>query len=126
VKDDKNNFIWNYCKKPGHLKAKCFKLLKKNQSQGEINSGGTKNNVAGAVADVVLSSVEKVGFNHGIWISDSGASRDYCNNDNVLYDNKVIFEGIMIGNGNAMISEKKRKLRCEILQKNGESLTVLL
>jgi hypothetical protein len=32
----------------------------------------------------------------------------------------------MVGNGNVMIAEKKWKLRCEIIQKNGESLTIML
>jgi hypothetical protein len=59
VKDDKNDVLCNYCKKPGYVKADYFKLLKKNQFQGEVNSGGTRNNVAGMVADVVLSSVKK-------------------------------------------------------------------
>jgi hypothetical protein len=101
-------------------------LLKKNQIQGEVNSGGTRNKVACAVVDVVLSSVEKYGFNHKIWIGESGVSCHYCNIDNKLYDDTAIFEEIMVRNGNVMIAEKEGKLRCEILQKNGESLTVTL
>jgi hypothetical protein len=42
------------------VNVKYFKLLKKNQVQGEGNSFCTRNNVAGAVADVVLPSVEKM------------------------------------------------------------------
>ena len=47
VKEEKNDIICNYCKKSGHVKANCFKLLKKNQNQGEGNSGGIRNGVAG-------------------------------------------------------------------------------
>jgi hypothetical protein len=53
-------------------------------------------------------------------------SCQYCNNDNKLYDDTAIFEEITVRNGNVMIAEKEGKLRCEILQKNGESLTVTL
>jgi tetrahydromethanopterin S-methyltransferase subunit E len=35
-----------------------FKLLKKNQNQGEGNSNDIRNGVAGTVTDIVLSSVE--------------------------------------------------------------------
>jgi hypothetical protein len=38
----------------------------------------------------------------------------------------VTFEEITVENSNVMIAEKKGKLRCEMLQKNGESLTVTL
>jgi hypothetical protein len=99
------------------VKANCFKLLNKNQVQGEVKSGGTRNNVTGTVADVVLSSVENDEFNHEIWIGDSGASCHYCNNDDELCDDTTILK-ITVGNGNVMIAEKKGKLRSEILQKN--------
>jgi hypothetical protein len=38
----------------------------------------------------------------------------------------IIFEEITVGNGNVMIVEKNGKLRCEILQKNGEQIIVTL
>jgi hypothetical protein len=60
MKDDKNDIICNNCKKPGYVKAKCFKSMKKNQVQGQINSGDTRNIVAGALVDVVLSSVKNM------------------------------------------------------------------
>jgi hypothetical protein len=34
VQEDKE-IICNYCKKAGHLKSQCFKLLRKNQNQAE-------------------------------------------------------------------------------------------
>jgi hypothetical protein len=86
VKDNINNVICNFCKKSENLKANYFEVVKKNQVQGEVNSGGPRNNVAGTVADLVLSSVEKYGFKHEIWVSDSGASCQYCNNDDGLYN----------------------------------------
>ena len=45
VKMRKMMFVCNYCKRPGHVKANCFKLMKKNL--GERNSIGTGNGVAG-------------------------------------------------------------------------------
>jgi hypothetical protein len=49
--------ICNYCKKSGHLKSQCFKLLRKNQNQAEGNQGGTRNGIAGSAADVVLTTI---------------------------------------------------------------------
>jgi hypothetical protein len=79
------------------------------------------------MADVVLSSMTKIeDFNNDIWIGDSGASCHYCNNDAALYDYTIICEDITVGNGNVMTATKMGKLRCQILQKNGESLVVTL
>jgi hypothetical protein len=83
----------NYCKKSGHVKANCFKLLRKNP--GMNNSGGTQNGQNGvvAMADVVLSSMTKIeDLDNDIWISDSGASCHYCNNDATLYDYTIIWK----------------------------------
>jgi hypothetical protein len=44
-----NEAICNYCKKPGHIKSNCFKLMKKKQV--EQNGNGTRNGVAGTVTD---------------------------------------------------------------------------
>ena len=100
--------------------------MKKNQNQGEGNPGGIRNRVAGTAADVVLSSIEtNREFDHEIWISHSGASCHYCNDDENLYDYKNISEEITVGNGNVMIAKKIRK-RCVILQQNGERLIVTL
>jgi Zinc knuckle len=52
VQEDKE-IMCNYCKKSGHLKTQCFKLLRKNQNQAEGNQGGTRNGIAGSAADVV-------------------------------------------------------------------------
>ena len=127
VKDEKSDIMCNYCKKSGHVKANCFKLLRKNS--GMNNSGGTQNgkNGVGATADVVLSSMTKIEeFDNDIWIGDSGASCHYCNNDAALYDYTTICEDITVGNGNMMTATKMGKLRCQIIQKNGESLVVTL
>jgi hypothetical protein len=60
VKDEKSDVMCNYCKKSGHVKANCFKLLRK--ISGMNNSGGTQNgqNGVGATAVVVLSSMTKI------------------------------------------------------------------
>jgi hypothetical protein len=79
VKDDKNGVIYNYCKKSGRVKANYFKLLKKNQSQVGVNSGGTRNGIARAMAYVVLIPIEKNNFKHELWISDSDVFCHYCN-----------------------------------------------
>ena len=123
-KDEKNDVFCNYCKRPGHVKANCFKLMKKNL--GERNSSSTGNVVAGT-ADVVLSSMTKIeDLGNDIWIGDSGASCHYCNDDDALYDYTMISEEITVGNGNVMMAKKIGKLRCEILQKNGEKLVITL
>jgi hypothetical protein len=74
----------NYCKNSGHVKANCFKLLRKNS--GMNDSGGTQNgqNGVGRMGHVVLSSMTKIeDFDNDIWIGDSRASCHYCNNDNM-------------------------------------------
>jgi hypothetical protein len=65
-------------------------------------------------------------FDNDIWIGDSGTSCRYCNNDAALYDYTIICEDIIVGNGNVMTATKMGKLRCRILQKNGQSLVVTL
>jgi hypothetical protein len=83
----------NYCKKSGHVKANCFKLLRRNSGM----------NISSGMAYVVLSSMTKIeDFGNDIWIGDSGASCHYCNNDAALYDYPMISEDITVGNGNVM------------------------
>jgi Zinc knuckle len=41
VKHERNDLVCGYCKRPGHMKANCFKLMKKN-----LNFGDTENGVA--------------------------------------------------------------------------------
>jgi hypothetical protein len=121
--DERRNVVCNYCKKPGHIKSNCFKLMKKKQVKE--NGNGTRNGVAGPVTDIVLSSVEsKEEVDHEIRIGDSGASCHYCNDDEGLNKYKTISEEITVGNGNVMIEKKVGRLRCGILQKNGEKLIV--
>jgi hypothetical protein len=75
MREERNEFIFNYCKKLGNLNSNCFKLMKKKQV--EENGNGTRNGVAGAVTDIVLSSVKsEKEVDHEIWIGDSGR---YCN-----------------------------------------------
>jgi C2H2 zinc-finger len=75
VEESKSEIMCNYCKKPGHVKANCFKLLKKNQNQGESNMSGLRNGVATTTTDVAFTLIEdSKGFDKEIWIGDSGAS----------------------------------------------------
>jgi gag-polypeptide of LTR copia-type len=104
--------ICNYCKKSGHLKTQCFKLLRKNQNQAEGNQGGTRG-IAGFAADVVLTTMTaNDGIDSKIWIGDSGASCHYCNSEEGLYNYTTISEEITVGNGNKMLAKKVGSLRC--------------
>jgi hypothetical protein len=58
VEETKPDVICNYCKKTGYAKANCFKLLKKNQNQGESNISGLRNGVATTTTDVTFASIE--------------------------------------------------------------------
>jgi hypothetical protein len=79
------------------------------------------------VTDIFLSSVEsEKEFNHEIWVGDIVESCHYCNDNEGLYEYKSISEEITVRNGNVMIVKKVGKLRCGILQKNGEKLIVTL
>ena len=125
VREDKNDIICNYCKKPGHIKANCFKLVRRNQAEG-YNSGA-RNGIAGSAADVVLNTMTDYDENdQNIWIGDSGASCHYCNSEEGLYDYTTISEEITVGNGNKMIAKKVGNLRCTVQQKNGEKFVVVL
>ena len=126
VQEDKE-IICNYCKKSGHLKTQCFKLLRKNQNQAEGNQGGTRNGIAGSAADVVLTTMTaNDGIDSKIWIGDSGASCHYCNSEEGLHDYTTISEEITVGNGNKMLAKKVGSLRCMVQQKNGEKFVVVL
>jgi hypothetical protein len=117
----------NYCKKPGHVKANCFKLLKKNQNQGESNMSGLRNGVATTTTDVAFASIEdSKGFDKEIWIGDSGASSHYCNDNKGLFDYEFISKEITVGNGDTMIAEKIGKLRCYVEQDNGKKVPIVL
>jgi hypothetical protein len=107
-KEERNEVFCNYCKKSGYVKSNFFKLMKKKQVKE--NGNDTRNGVVGTVTDIVLSSVEsEKEVDHEIWIGDSGASCQYCIDDEGLYEYKTISEEIMVGNGNAMIAKKVGK-----------------
>jgi hypothetical protein len=109
MREERNEVICNYCKKPGNVKSNCFKLMKKKQV--EENGNGTRNGIAGTVMDIVLSSVvSEKEVDHEIWIGDSGSLCHYCNDNEGLYEYKTISEEISVGNGNVMIAKKVEKL----------------
>jgi hypothetical protein len=56
-KDENLDVMCNYCKKTGHVKANCFKLMRKNS--GVRNISGAQNDVGGTT-DLVLSSMTKI------------------------------------------------------------------
>jgi hypothetical protein len=88
MREERNDVVCNYCKKPGQVKSNCFKLMKKKQV--EENGNGTRNGVVGTATDIVLSSVEpKEEVDHEIWIGDSGASCHYCNDNECLHKYKL-------------------------------------
>jgi hypothetical protein len=125
MREERNEIICNNFKKPGHVMSNCFKLMKKKQVKE--NGNGTRNGVAGTVTEIVLSSVQlKEEVDHEIWEGDSGALCHYCNDNEGLYKCKSISEETTVGNGNIMIAKKVGKLRCGILQKNGEKQIVTL
>jgi hypothetical protein len=47
MREERNEVICNYCKKPGHLKSNCFKLMKKKEVKE--NGNGTRNGRTGTV-----------------------------------------------------------------------------
>jgi hypothetical protein len=124
MREESNEIICNYCKKPGKMKSNCFKLMKKKQV--EENGSGNRNGVVGTVTDIVLSSAEsEKEVDHEIWIN-SGALCHYCNEDEGLYKYKTFSERMTVGNCNGMIAKKVGKLRCGIIQKSGEKHIVTL
>ena len=78
IKED--DAIHNYCKKLGHLKADCFKLLKRNKNQGEELWWCSKwdSKYDNGCCSFVKTIRE---FGHEICIGDSVASCYYYNND---------------------------------------------
>jgi hypothetical protein len=118
-----NQVICNYCKKPGHYKADCFKLLRKNQNLGNINK---RDGMASVTTDIVLSTINSHESFKNIWIAYDGASCHYCNSDEGLFDQKTISETITVGNGSTMMAEKVGKLRSCVLQCGGRKLEITL
>jgi hypothetical protein len=113
--------ICHHCKKPVHKKSDCFKLKRMLKEKGE------EHGLASSTRDVILMSTSGTSeFTGHTWVGDSGASGHYCNNDAGMFDVKSISEEIRIGNGKTMKATKMGKLRCKVLQKNGNSLDVTL
>jgi hypothetical protein len=56
-------------------------------------------------------------------ISNSGASCNYRNSEEGLYDYTTVSEEIAVGNGNKMLAKKVGSLRCTVQQKNGENVS---
>jgi hypothetical protein len=65
-------------------------------------------------------------INNDFWIGNSGASSHYCNNDNGLFEFKLISEKITAGNGDSMIAEKVGKLKCFVKEHNREMVPIVL
>jgi hypothetical protein len=65
-------------------------------------------------------------FGPNTWLGNMGASAHYINNDVGMFDVQVINEPIKIGNGNSMTATKIGKLRRTIIQRNRESMDVVL
>jgi C2H2 zinc-finger/Zinc knuckle len=127
IEETKNEVICSYCKKSGHVEANCFKLLKKNQSQGENNVSGLRNGVATTMTDVAFTSIENSkDLDKEIWIGDSGSSSHYCNDDKGLFHYKIISKEITVGNGDVMIAEKVGKLQCYVEQDDGGKVPIVV
>jgi hypothetical protein len=89
MREERNEVVCNYCKKPGHVKFNCFKLMKKKQV--EENGNGTRDDVVGIVTEIVLSSFEsEKELDYEICIGDSSALWHYCNDNEGLYKYKTI------------------------------------
>jgi hypothetical protein len=114
----KSSVVCFYCKKPGHMKADCFKLKRKQEEKGKESSGN--------VADVVLMTLADSAFSAHTWIGDSGASGHYCNSLEGMFDIASIDEDIKVGNGKSMKATKVGKLRCKVKQEDGHSFEVTL
>jgi hypothetical protein len=65
-------------------------------------------------------------FGDTIWIADSGASTHMGNVDDGLCEVTEINEPIKVGNGNKARAVKKGSLPLMLLQKNGETIDILL
>jgi hypothetical protein len=78
--------ICNYCNKPGHYKADCFELQRKNQNLGKRNQ---RNGMVNATTDIVWSSNNSHESFKNIWIADIEASCHYCNRDEDLFDHQT-------------------------------------
>ena len=79
------------------------------------------------MADVVLSSIENnAAIDHEIWISDSDASYHFCNNNDRLYDFCGYFRRKHNQEWQCDDCKEIGKLKCRVLQKNGERLIAFL
>jgi hypothetical protein len=113
--------IYKYWKKPGHYKADCFKLLRKNQHSGKSIQ---RNGVASPTTDIVLSAINSHESFKNTSIDESGASCHYCNSHEGLFEQAIISEMNAVGNGSTMKAEQVGKLRSCVLQCGGRKFEI--
>lgn len=86
----RKSVVCHYCKKPGHFKAKCFKL-KRDQKK----NGGDKTLLVSAM---IAHSADD-------WIVDSGCTSHMCNNKDLISDYRNITNLVCIANSDKLESE---------------------
>ena len=69
---------------------------------------------------------EKEAMTPNTWLGDSAASCHLCNDDDGMFEWKHINSPVKIGNGKALMATKIGKLRRTIIQKNGDTIDVVL
>jgi hypothetical protein len=109
MREERNEIIFNYCKKLSHVKSNCSKLMKKAGRREQKWYQEWCSWYCNGYCSFCSWVRKKV--DHEIWIGDNGALYHYCDDDEGLYEYKTISEEIMVGNGNV------GKLWCGILQK---------
>jgi hypothetical protein len=104
-----------YCKKRGHVKLNCVKLIRRAEGNGD-------GKVRKGVADLVFN-VRRIEISDNIWIGDSVTSCHYCNSDKCRFDIKEVSESITVVNGNTVEATKIGNIKCDDEKVSEKTLT---
>ncbi|CAH2091010.1 unnamed protein product [Euphydryas editha] len=79
IPSESSFIVCHYCKKPGHVKSKCFKLKRDNR-----NKSNKKSVQVSAQSETFLVCALAECVNSANWIIDSGCTSHMCNNKNLF------------------------------------------
>lgn len=94
---NKKVIICNYCKKPGHIKSKCFKLKKDKKRNSDEKT-------------LIVTETEMAMTARHEWIVDSGCTAHMCNDKTLFTDFKTKKGNVTIANNDLLVSEGKGKV----------------
>lgn len=113
----KNNVTFHYCKRKGHIKARCFK--KERDETSQTGGPSVKHNIA-----FTFSTESNTSY---LYI-DSGSSYHICHNENLFDDSLVTMQTpimVQIGDGRKIFASQKGNISANIKTSYGNYSAVI-